>query len=92
MLQLQPQGHIVSRCPSKSSSLQGPPKPLPGIPMEEVDEAPTTVIEGEMNGMHVRDVLVDTGAARTVVHRSLVADEKLVVERAMSPFSVPMET
>lgn len=53
--------------------------------MEEVDEGPTTVIKGQMNGMDVRDVLVDTGAARIMVHRSLFADEKLVVEGGHVP-------
>ena len=50
--------------------------------MEEGEEAPPTVIEGEVDGVHVQDILVDTGAARTMVHSGLVADEKLVEQGA----------
>lgn len=36
------------------------------------------MLVGEVDGMHVRDILVDTGAARTMVHMALVSEEKLL--------------
>ena len=55
--------------------------------IEKLDEAPPIVIEGEVDGVPVPDILVDTGTMKTMVHRSLVSVEKLMGEG----FHVPIQ-
>ena len=76
------QGHFASRCPSKAALFTGQehPKPSPETQREELEEAPPTVLEGEVDGALVRDILVDTGAAKTMVRKGLVSEEKLMGE------------
>ena len=71
-------GHIASRCPSRAALYMGQGHPKTEVQVEERGETQPTVIEGEVDGVHVADILVDTGAARTMVHKNLVLEAKLM--------------
>ena len=71
-------GHIASRCPSRAALYMGQGHPKTEVQVEERGETPPTVIEGEVDGVHVANILVDTGAARTMVHKNLVPEAKLM--------------
>ena len=67
------QGHIASKCPSKAALYIGQerPKPVSVIQKEGLHDTLQTVIEGEVDGVPIQDILVDTGAAKTMVHKDL---------------------
>ena len=79
MLQLQPAGSIASKCHSKAELYTGQecPKPVSVI-QEGLEETPPTVIEGVVDGVPVQDILVDTGAAKTMVYKDLVSKENMM--------------
>ena len=74
------QGHIASKCPSKTVLYTGQehPKPVSVIQNKGLDETLPTVIEGEVDGVPVQDILVDSGAAKMMVHKDLVSKEKMM--------------
>ena len=49
---------------------------------EELKATPPILINGEVNGTKVRDILVDTGTNTTIVSKSLVSEEELMGEEA----------
>ena len=54
------------------------PKPVSVIQNKGLDETLPTVIEGEVDGVPVQDILVDSGAAKMMVHKDLVSKEKMM--------------
>ena len=78
------QGHIASRCPSRVAlytalERTGQDEDHSG---EQLEATPAILIDGEVNGTKVHDILVDTGTNTTIVSKSLVSEEKLMGEEA----------
>ena len=66
------QGHMSRECPEKSMACkeQMDRRRAGGRPMYKA---------GKVEGQEVTDILLDTGCSRTMVHRNLVAMEKVIV-------------
>ena len=78
------QGHIASRCPSRVALYTALDRTGQDVDQsrEELKVIPPILINGEVNGTAVRDILVDTGTNTTIVSKSLVSEEQLMGEEA----------
>ena len=63
-------GHYASSCPKRSLYCDQP--------LAEGAELDNAVRRGTVNGVYCRDILVDTGATQTLVHKRLVADDDVL--------------
>ena len=78
------QGHIASRCPSKVALYTALERTMQDVDhsREELKATPPILINGEVNGTKVRDILVDTGMNTTIVSKSLGSEEEVMGEEA----------
>ena len=61
-------GHLANKCPSKPAMFCG----------QGTDPRPELVCSGTVEGKPIDRILLDTGAATTLVHRSLVPEDKML--------------
>ena len=61
-------GHLANKCPSKPAMFCG----------QGTDPMPELVCSGTVEGKPIDRILLDTGAATTLVHRSLVPEDKML--------------
>ena len=78
----QQHGHIAAKCPAKAALFNGKQKDqVGGAALGEIPSEPPITAKGTVASTPVNDILLDTGAAKSMLHTRVVLNESLTGEK-----------